>query len=1131
MRENIIICFFLLFQIPLFYLNTTDHFYYFKDSSILLPPTETTVDHNVNVETFQLKPNRYYILSFFYRTDVSSAEGFVTSGYNLLNVGFEPEKQWQEVNYVFKTPLTLETSGVKVGKWNLPYSVFVKNICCKEVNPVFNDDLKIVLSSGEIIDKGNYYFFMTNTDQCVNGSKNLYDYNAYFNSWRWMFFGEKYVVYKHDFNGFQAYNSKVLITMNKHVRGECIIEYSYDLENWLDLGTITNVSSNQFYLPENCHFSYIYIKIRSNNRASSFEISDYSFQANILGLDQMQEVVYGYSIYYFEKGEKDSVSMISFDSLFDYKPVIKFINQFSSYDSIKLSVNIKNNYEKFEQTFNYSNIFKNDTISHFDFKFISPGMNNFEFMIFYDDDTVYQMNTSIFVPVIYFNEYGYYLYENSDLVLWWCEPDYKIGLSKPAPNIETKKSISIFAAKNEYQAFQLVVEPIDSSINLNVDITDLISNSGDTIQKDSIFLFFVEYIQVLIPSDKGGGVGYWPDPLLPVQEGRTINCFKKTPLWISIRVPDNVHSSDYYGDILILYNNDSIKIPIQLHVWDFQLPITTHLKTSFNLDHSLIKQYHHISNDRDLDSVMNLYYKNMSEHRISPYNPLKPITYTVTGINWINGEFDSTECYKGKTCFLIQDTSIEEDIAGQNKNYLNIQKINYSLYWFVKTEKSQQQYQITIVFFDQDYKWIPNHNCLINRQGSVYWKSDSFHMDENSIPESAKYLKIFLRPVVWSSEGNAIGKIWFDEIELNEYCDTINLIENPSFEFNNESINLVLNFDGFDTSLENAVNRYNFNCFRLNLNGFINRNYSVGSNGNFENYDITTNEYQVLYSMYLDEIQKHLIDLEVVDMFYIYWFDEPESKDYQFIKTWNSFLMKSAPFIKFLLTEEPQPLLYAYVNIWCPLLSNFDQEIARVRQAAGDEVWWYICTKPKYPYCTHFIDHHGLELRIWLWQTWKYNINGINHWNINYWSSNLLDTINDKFQNPYIDPMSYMRGYNLPLGCKMYWGNGDGRFLYPPVNSFMSKNLCFEEPMSSIRWELLREGIENYEYFYLYDSLINCKRSYQPINVPPWDKSINYYDYVINNLTDYQQDPLLMDEVINFLAKEIESLNKNLPFQ
>ena len=85
---------------------------------------------------------------------------------------------------------------------------------------------------------------------------------------------------------------------------------------------------------------------------------------------------------------------------------------------------------------------------------------------------------------------------------------------------------------------------------------------------------------------------------------------------------------------------------------------------------------------------------------------------------------------------------------------------------------------------------------------------------------------------------------------------------------------------------------------------------------------------------------------------------------------------------------------------------------------------------PTAPYLTEFIDHPGTELRLWPWQSWQYGVRGILIWATLYWSSSSAFPP-PKIQDPWSDPMSYVSGYDFGLGHIGYWGNGDGRFLYP----------------------------------------------------------------------------------------------------
>jgi hypothetical protein len=92
-------------------------------------------------------------------------------------------------------------------------------------------------------------------------------------------------------------------------------------------------------------------------------------------------------------------------------------------------------------------------------------------------------------------------------------------------------------------------------------------------------------------------------------------------------------------------------------------------------------------------------------------------------------------------------------------------------------------------------------------------------------------------------------------------------------------------------------------------------------------------------------------------------------------------------------------------------------------------------------------------------------------WESNYWTS--PTAFPDKPQNPYEDPMGYVSGYSTPTGTKVFWGNGDGRFIYPPLAAATpSSTPVLEPPVTSIRWEMLREGVEDYEYLYLLRDLL-----------------------------------------------------------
>ena len=72
-----------------------------------------------------------------------------------------------------------------------------------------------------------------------------------------------------------------------------------------------------------------------------------------------------------------------------------------------------------------------------------------------------------------------------------------------------------------------------------------------------------------------------------------------------------------------------------------------------------------------------------------------------------------------------------------------------------------------------------------------------------------------------------------------------------------------------------------------------------------------------------------------------------------------------------------------------------------------------------------------------------------------------------------------MSNYDTPKGKKVPWGNGDGRFVYPPLAAASGNpsEPVVEGPVDSIRWEMLRDGIEDYEYLVMLRKLIEEKKA------------------------------------------------------
>ncbi len=343
---------------------------------------------------------------------------------------------------------------------------------------------------------------------------------------------------------------------------------------------------------------------------------------------------------------------------------------------------------------------------------------------------------------------------------------------------------------------------------------------------------------------------------------------------------------------------------------------------------------------------------------------------------------------------------------------------------------------------------------------------------------------------------------------------------------------VLLDFTRFDKSAHRYLDEFGFNAFVLPIHGLPGGRYPNYSPGEFGGFREGTPEYERLWSDYMRQLTAHLRERGWLKKAYVYWFDEPEASDYPFVRRVNERLKQVAPDLKRMLTEQPEQPLIGAVDLWCPLTAFVSPEAIRARRQAGEEVWWYVCTGPRAPFATLFIDHPGTEMRLWLWQTWQYGVQGILIWQTTWWHNEFAYP--DRLQDPWQDPMSYVWDASLKPGTRLFWGNGDGRLLYPPRRDpNTATEPLIDDPIPSIRWECLRDGAEDYEYFVLLQQL--CERySKQPAPTGSPSKRVleearallQVPPEISKSMTEFTRDPRPILRHRDRLARMIERLSK-----
>ena len=149
-----------------------------------------------------------------------------------------------------------------------------------------------------------------------------------------------------------------------------------------------------------------------------------------------------------------------------------------------------------------------------------------------------------------------------------------------------------------------------------------------------------------------------------------------------------------------------------------------------------------------------------------------------------------------------------------------------------------------------------------------------------------------------------------------------------------------------------------------------------------------------------------------------------------------------------------------YVDIWCHKMNAFTPrwlEFAKGAQyvqtaaqdkkygeyadriaaevAGGDQSWTYFCFEPTAPYVNWMANGDGTEPIVSFWQCKLLGIQGVLFWGVNEWRDNM---------------------YDLYEPATNSWGDG--------ILIYSGAPFGIDTPVSSLRLETIRDGIEDYQY-------------------------------------------------------------------
>ncbi len=256
-----------------------------------------------------------------------------------------------------------------------------------------------------------------------------------------------------------------------------------------------------------------------------------------------------------------------------------------------------------------------------------------------------------------------------------------------------------------------------------------------------------------------------------------------------------------------------------------------------------------------------------------------------------------------------------------------------------------------------------------------------------------------------------------------------------------------------------------------------------GSQKKWVYVEVDSPEQREFLAQFLPALVKHLQEKGWRDRYVQHLSDEPVAANAAAYNALAAMVREFAPGVKTIDATMCREVAGS-VDIWVPQQSEIDRnmEFFESRRKLGEQVWIYTCLNPKGRYLNRFIDYHLLSPRLIHWMNFKYGFEGYLHWGLNFQLGDAFKNVERGYPNPN----------NLPAG--------DSHIVYPGRYG----------PIPSIRFDAMRDGIEDYELLRL---LAHSRGA----------GARRICDSVVRSMTDYTLDP---SEFRKARARLLDALEK-----
>lgn len=181
--------------------------------------------------------------------------------------------------------------------------------------------------------------------------------------------------------------------------------------------------------------------------------------------------------------------------------------------------------------------------------------------------------------------------------------------------------------RGDVESAQLMITPDVDVEYYELKIDDLYNENGDRFAARHFEVFTHWYIEIDQTYNPNAYLGYYPDPLIPFNVRRkcrenSISAGQNQGIWINATIPENTKPGTYTGIAKLELDDREYEIPMELTVYDLQMPEQVHPQSCFLIWYQDIP----VGEGYLSPEISDAYYWFLVEKRVMPYAP-KPASF------------------------------------------------------------------------------------------------------------------------------------------------------------------------------------------------------------------------------------------------------------------------------------------------------------------------------------------------------------------------------------------------------------------------------------------------------------------------------------------------------------------------